>query len=238
MIGYGSRTLASTEKLYHLSKLEHLALKWVVYDHFKPYVYYAKDCDVSTDNNPLLYSVSAAKLNTIDWRCASELSDYPITIHYKQGIQNKVADYLSRSRIKVTVQHQILSTGEVTAILSPVKNQEDNEEVWVAVLAVTKQPKADRKDIFSDRCEQHLQRSYTTNVAWGSSDKFSNQVKETKVEGYKKEAKCTASKCQENFTSLGEAEHHWQHSLRKKWGKLTFNTIIKSVQLDIWGIAQ
>ena len=88
-----------------------------------------------------------------------------MTIHYKQGIQNKVADYLSRSRIKVTVQHQILSTGEVTAILSPVKNQEDNEEVWVAVLAVTKQPKASSKDVFSDRCEQHLQRSYTTNVA-------------------------------------------------------------------------
>ena len=66
VIGYGSRTLASTEKRYHLSKLEHLALKWVVCDHFKPYVYYAKDCDVSSDNNPLLYSVSAAKLNTID----------------------------------------------------------------------------------------------------------------------------------------------------------------------------
>ena len=62
------------------------------------------------------------------------------------------------------MQHQILSTGEVTATLSPVKNQEDNEEVWVAVLAVTKQPKAGSKDVFSDRCEQHLQRSYTTNV--------------------------------------------------------------------------
>ena len=88
-----------------------------------------------------------------------------MTIHYKQGIQNKVADYLSRSHIKVTVQHQILSTGEVTATLSPAKNQEDNEELWVAVLAVTKQPKASSKDVFSDRCEQHLQRSYTTNVA-------------------------------------------------------------------------
>ena len=79
--------------------------------------------------NPLLYKVSTAKLNTTGKYWASELCDYPTTIRYEQDIQNKVADCLSRSTIEATVQHQVLSTDKIKAILSPVKNQDDHEEV-------------------------------------------------------------------------------------------------------------
>ena len=49
------------------------------------------------------------------------------------------------------MQHQILSIGEVKAIFPPHKNQGDNKKVWVADLAVTKQPKTDSKEVFSDK---------------------------------------------------------------------------------------
>ena len=39
VIGYGSRTLVDEGKSYHSSRLEYLALKWAVHDHFKPYLY-------------------------------------------------------------------------------------------------------------------------------------------------------------------------------------------------------
>ena len=151
MIGYGSRTPFGVEKRYHSSTLEYLALKWVVCDHFKVYLYYIKHCNIFTDNNPLFCAMSTANLNATGQRWASELCDYPVTTHYKQGIQNKVADCLSRSPIEVTVQHQVLSTDEIRAILSPVKNQDDHQEIWVATLAVTKQPKTDSKEVFSDK---------------------------------------------------------------------------------------
>ena len=64
----------------------------------------------------------------------------------------KVADCLSRLPIEVTVQHQVLFTDEVNVILSPVKNQDDHEEVWVAALAVIKQPETYSKEVFSDKC--------------------------------------------------------------------------------------
>ena len=45
-----------------------------------------------------------------------------------------------------------ISTDEIKAILSPVKNLHDPEEVWVADLAVTRQPKTNSKNVFSDNC--------------------------------------------------------------------------------------
>lgn len=58
-------------------------------DHFKPYFYYAKHCDVFNDNTTLLYSMSIAKLNATGQCCGSELCNYLIIIHNKQGIQTQ-----------------------------------------------------------------------------------------------------------------------------------------------------
>ena len=51
-IAYGSRALTSHEKNYHSTKLEILALKWAVTEHFKEYLPYQPFL-VRTDNNPL-----------------------------------------------------------------------------------------------------------------------------------------------------------------------------------------
>lgn len=73
VIGYGSRTLTPTEQNYHLhsGKLEFLALKWAVCDRFRDYLFYAPHFVVYTDNNPLIYVMSTAKLNAVGHRWAT-----------------------------------------------------------------------------------------------------------------------------------------------------------------------
>ena len=54
------------------------------------------------------------------------------------------------------MQQEVLFTDEIKAILSPVKNQYDHEKVWVAALAVTKQPETGSKKLFSDTCASSI----------------------------------------------------------------------------------
>ena len=115
--------------------------------------------------------MSRARLNGTGQSWASELCDYHI--HYKQGIQNKAADCLSRSPIEGTVQRQVLSTDKIRAILSPAKNQDDHEEAWVAALAVTKQPETDNKEVFSDRCVSSISRNQIQQLQHGQPVIFS-----------------------------------------------------------------
>ena len=98
VIAYGSRTLTPAEKNYHLhsGKLEFLALKWAVCEQFRDYLYYAPSFVVYTDNNPLTYVLSSAKLNASGLRWVSELADFNFTIKYRPGKANGDADTLSR----------------------------------------------------------------------------------------------------------------------------------------------
>ena len=68
ILGFGSRSLRKTEQGYHSSKLEFLSLKWAVCEQFRDYLVYAKEVHVFTDNNPLLYVLSSAKLNATSQR--------------------------------------------------------------------------------------------------------------------------------------------------------------------------
>lgn len=98
VIGYGSRTLTPAEKNYHLhsGKLEFLALKWAICEHFRDYLYYSPTFVVYTDNNPLTYVLSSAKLNATGLRWIGELADFNFTIRYRPGKTNTDADTLSR----------------------------------------------------------------------------------------------------------------------------------------------
>lgn len=94
VVAYGSRSLTPAEKNYHLhsGKLEFLALKWAICDQF---LYYAPSFKVYTDNNPLTYVLSSAKLNATGLRWVGELADFNFTIHYRPGKANIDADTLS-----------------------------------------------------------------------------------------------------------------------------------------------
>ena len=62
LVTYGSRALMAHEKNYHSTKLEFLALKWAVTEHFKKYLLHQPFL-VKTDNNPLTYIMTTPNLN-------------------------------------------------------------------------------------------------------------------------------------------------------------------------------
>ncbi len=95
MIAYASRSLKPAEKNYPAHKLEFLALKWSVCEKFHDYLYGATFLAV-TDNNPLTYILTTAKLDATGQRWVAELSNYNFELTYRSGKKNLDADALSR----------------------------------------------------------------------------------------------------------------------------------------------
>ena len=62
LVAYGSWALTAHEKNYHSTKLEFLALKWAITEHFKEYLLYPPFL-VRTDNNPLMYIMTTPNLD-------------------------------------------------------------------------------------------------------------------------------------------------------------------------------
>ena len=94
-IAFASRSLSKSEKRYDAHKLEFLALKWAVTDRFHEYLYGGK-FDVYTDNNPLTYVLTTAKLDATGQRWIAALALYDFCIYYRSGKMNANADALSR----------------------------------------------------------------------------------------------------------------------------------------------
>ena len=61
-VAFGSHSLTLSEKNYHSSMLEFLALKWSIMEHFKEYLAYSPFV-VWTDNNPLTYVLTMPNLD-------------------------------------------------------------------------------------------------------------------------------------------------------------------------------
>ena len=61
-VAFGSRSLTPSEKNYHSSKLEFLALKWSITEQFKEYLAYSPFV-VQMDNNPLTYILMVPNLD-------------------------------------------------------------------------------------------------------------------------------------------------------------------------------
>ena len=93
-VAFASKTLDKAQKNYHSSKLEFLALKWAV-DHFKEFLRH-KPFVVRTDNNPLTYIMTTPNLTATGHRWVSELASYEFSLEYQKGVDNSVADALSR----------------------------------------------------------------------------------------------------------------------------------------------
>ena len=94
VIAYASQSLTQTERNYPAHKLEFLALKWAVMDRFHEYLYGGK-FNVYTDNNPLTYILTSAKLDACGQRCVASLASYDFGLFYKTGKTNVDADTLS-----------------------------------------------------------------------------------------------------------------------------------------------
>ena len=77
VISFASRTLSDAERNYHLhsGKLEFLALKWAITEKFTDHLKYGRSFTVYTDNNPLTYVLTTAKLNAVGLHWVAELAD-------------------------------------------------------------------------------------------------------------------------------------------------------------------
>jgi len=95
VIAYASRALSKSEKNYSAYKLEFLALKWAVTEKFSDYLA-LQHFVVLTDNNPLTYVLSSAKLDATGQRWASALGEYNFDLIYRAGLKNIDADSMSR----------------------------------------------------------------------------------------------------------------------------------------------
>ena len=137
VISYASRTLTQSEKNYHMhsGKLEFLALKWAITDQFRDYLYYSPPFDVFTDNNPLTYVLTTARLNATTLRWVGELADFNFRIHYRPGKSNGDADALSRSPLDMTKYIAFCTEKscpeEISAVINVATLVASGETAWI-----------------------------------------------------------------------------------------------------------
>ena len=94
-VAYGFWAFTTHEKNYHSMKLEFLALKWAITEHFKEYLLYQPFL-VKTENNPLTYIMSTPNLDATRHYWVSTLAKYDFQLEYQKGQDNAVADALSQ----------------------------------------------------------------------------------------------------------------------------------------------
>ena len=82
------------EKNYHSTKLQFLALMWVVTEHFKEYLLYQPFL-IKTDNNPLTYIMLTPNLDATGQQWVRALAWFNFELEYQEGCDNTVADVLS-----------------------------------------------------------------------------------------------------------------------------------------------
>ena len=94
VIAYASQSLTRSERNYPVHKLEFLALKWAITDKFHKYLY-GSEFQVYTDNSPLIYVLTTAKLDATGHRWVACLSNNTFSIIYKPEKGHQDADALS-----------------------------------------------------------------------------------------------------------------------------------------------
>ena len=121
VVAYASRSLKASERNYPAHKLEFLALKWSITEKFHDYLYGAT-FEVLTDNNPLTYVFTMAKLDATGQRWLAELTNYNFSITYRSGKHNADADGLSRlhdSNDTVTLFPDVLKAVYQSSMMVP-----------------------------------------------------------------------------------------------------------------------
>ena len=94
LVAYGSLALTTHEKNYHSTKMEFLALKWAIAEHFKEYLLYQPFL-VKTDNNPLMYIMTTPNLDATGHQWVGALVKFNFQLEYQKVRDNTVADVLS-----------------------------------------------------------------------------------------------------------------------------------------------
>ena len=145
LVAYGSWVLTTHKKNYHSTKLEFLALKWAVTEHFKEYLLYQPFL-VKTDNNLFTYIMTTPNLDATGQQWVSALAKYDFWLEYQKGPDNAVVDTLSQvmARLRPETVQAVLDGAtagtshraerENPAIIEG--NQQLEKEVWVTAVQV------------------------------------------------------------------------------------------------------
>ena len=128
VISYASRSLTKSEAKYPVHKLEFLCLKWAITEQFHEYLY-DNTFHVYTDNNPLTYVLTTAKLNAKGYRWITGLANYNCHSHYKFGKSNVEADALSR--IDWEKGDETIQANSIQAIVTTAITGQGNNHIEV-----------------------------------------------------------------------------------------------------------
>ena len=90
-----SRSLTKAKSHYPIHKLEFFTLKWAVVEKFYNYLY-GLTFDVYTDNNPLTYVLTTAKLDAASHCWVASLAKYNFQLYYRVQKTNIDSDALLR----------------------------------------------------------------------------------------------------------------------------------------------
>ena len=118
VIAYASRGLRGSERdrsTYSSMKLELTTLKWAITEKFRDYLIGA-EFTVFTDNNPLCYIMTSAKLSAVEQRWVSQLSRFRFKLIYRPGRENANADGLSRMP-QTSEESHVMEPDEVMEVL-------------------------------------------------------------------------------------------------------------------------
>ena len=121
------------KKKYHSSKLEFVALKLTICEHFN-YLFYSPHFELYTDFNPLTHIKTSCKVNAIAQGWWNKLASFNFSIHYKPRVQNHVAETFSR--FSIHKDNCISDAGEIKSILDTAVNQQDNNESWIPTINI------------------------------------------------------------------------------------------------------
>ena len=94
-----------------------MAVKWAITDRFHDYLY-GGNFEVFTDNNPLTYLLTTAKLDATGLRWVVSVTNYNFKLHYKSGKLNVEADALLRILWKEEEELCPLDTIALKAIIN------------------------------------------------------------------------------------------------------------------------
>jgi len=149
VIAYASRSLNKSERNYPAHKLEFLCLKWAITEKFNDYLY-GNTFEVVTDNNPLTYVLTSARLDATGHRWLAALACYNFKIRYRPGKANSDADALSRLPGTELQSTEQISTESVKAICNAV-----GTTAYVESLCFSTSVVKDSLEVTDDRCEMN-----------------------------------------------------------------------------------